>query len=194
MKQKGERTKEEILNTAKKLFTEKGFSTITMSDMCEATGLSRGGLYRHFSSTEEIFIALLEADKDDWQSEMDRAMKNNVSAIQMMTYYLEQIQNVIAQGGGGLSLAIYEYMRNREGESNFLDTRYDFAVNMMKALLYYGQQRGEFKPCNIQTEAEHLVIFLDGLQTASAVITFSEEVVSRQIEGILQRIKSEGRE
>lgn len=191
MQQKGERTKGEILSTAKNLFAEKGFASITMSDLCEATGLSRGGLYRHFSSTEEVFIALLETDKDDWQVEIDKAMKQGVSAILMMEYYLEQIRIGISGGAGGLSLAIYEFIRNRQDTNNFLDTRYDVAVNMMKTLLQYGQQRGEFKPCNLQTEAEHLVIFLDGLQTASAVIPFSDEVISRQLNGILEKIKME---
>lgn len=148
---KGERTKSEILNIAKKMFCEKGFSSITMSDLCEATGLSRGGLYRHFSSTDEIFIALLEANKDDWQTEMDKAMEKGVSAIQMIGYYLEQIRTGIAGGAGGLSLAIYDFMRNKQSENSFLDARYDFGVNMMKALLQYGQQRGEFNPFNLQS-------------------------------------------
>lgn len=190
---KGERTKSEILNIAKTMFCEKGFSSITMSDLCEATGLSRGGLYRHFSSTDEVFISLLEADKDDWQTEMDKAMEKGVPAIQMMGYYLEQIRTGIAEGAGGLSLAIYDFMRNKQAESSFLDARYDFGVNMMKALLQYGQQRGEFKPCNLQTEAEHIVIFLDGLQTASAVIPFSDEVISRQLNDILEKIKMKER-
>ncbi len=34
-------------------------------------------------------------------------------------------------------------------------------------------------------------IFLDGLQTASAVIPFSDEVISRQLGGILEKIKME---
>lgn len=191
MQQKGERTKGEILITAKELFAEKGFASITMSDLCDATGLSRGGLYRHFSSTDEVFIALLEADKNDWQTEMSTAIEKEIPAIHMMGYYLEQIRIGISEGAGGLSLATYEFMRNRQGTNNFLDTRYDVAVNMMKILLEYGQQRGEFKPCNLQTEAEHLVIFLDGLQSASAVIPFSDEVISRQLNGILERIKME---
>lgn len=191
MPQKGEKTKGEILSTAKELFAKKGFASITMSDLCEATGLSRGGLYRHFSSTEEVFIAMLETDKDDWQSETDKAMEKGIPAIHMVGYYLEQIRIGISNGVGGLSLATYEFMRNRQGSSDFLDTRYDFAVNMMKSLLQYGQQRGEFKPCNIQTEAEHIVIFLDGLQTASAVIPFSDEVISRQLNNILERIRME---
>lgn len=190
---KGERTKSEIISIAKNEFCKKGFSAVTMSDLCEATGLSRGGLYRHFSSTDEVFIALLEADKDDWQTEMDKAMEKGVPAIHMMGYYLEQMRMGIAEGAGGLSLAIYEFMRNKQVESVFLDARYDFAVNMMKALLQYGQQRGEFKPCNLQTEAEHIVIFLDGLQTASAVIPFSDEVISRQLSNVLEKIKMEER-
>ena len=101
MQQKGERTKGEILSIAKKLFIEKGFASITMSDLCEATGLSRGGLYRHFSSTDEVFIALLTADKDDWQAEMDKAMENGIPAIQMMGYFLEQIHIGIMAGAGG---------------------------------------------------------------------------------------------
>lgn len=130
-----------------------------MSGLCEATGLSRGGLYRHFSSTDEVIIALLKEDKDDWQTEMDKAMEKGVPAIQMMGFYLEQIRTGIVEGTGGLSLAIYDFKRNKQAESSFLDARYDFWVNMMKELLQYGQKRGEFKTCNLQTEAEHIVIF-----------------------------------
>ena len=40
--------------------TNTGFKQVTMKDICEATQLSRGGLYSHFSSTGEVFKALLE--------------------------------------------------------------------------------------------------------------------------------------
>lgn len=193
MPKKGERTKGEILEIAKKIFLKKGFSTISMSDLCKATGLSRGGLYRHFSSTDQVFLGLLEADKDDWQAQLDKAMEQGVSAVQMMEYYLAQIRTGIAEGAGGLSLTIYEFMRNKQTEGGFLDTRYEVGVNMMQALLQYGQERGEFKPCNLQTEAEHIVIFLEGLQTASAVIPFSDEMIARQLNYVLQRITTEER-
>lgn len=193
MLKKSERTKGEIISIAKKMFCEKGYSSITMSDLCEATALSRGGLYRYFSSTEEIFIAMLELDKDDWQAEMDKAMQKGVSAKQMMTYYLNQIRVGIVNGVGGLSLATYDFIRNKKSTNDFLDERYDVAIYMMKSLLQYGQQRGEFKLFDVQTEAEHLVIFLEGLQTASAIIPFSDEVITRQLNSVLERIEIEER-
>lgn len=48
---------------------QKGFTAVTMSDLCDASGLSRGGLYRHFSSTKDVFVALRTSDKDNWEDE-----------------------------------------------------------------------------------------------------------------------------
>ena len=46
MGEKGERTREKIRCKAYGLFAEKGFQAVTMTDICERTGLNRGGLYR----------------------------------------------------------------------------------------------------------------------------------------------------
>ena len=56
---KGEKTKELIRQEAYRLFAEKGFKEVTMKDICVRTGLSRGGLYRHYSGTTEIFAEIL---------------------------------------------------------------------------------------------------------------------------------------
>ena len=42
MNSKKERTRELILNKSYELFAKNGFKQITMKDVCEATGLSRG--------------------------------------------------------------------------------------------------------------------------------------------------------
>ena len=42
---KKERTREGILEASYELFARDGFNKITMKDICEATGMSRGGLY-----------------------------------------------------------------------------------------------------------------------------------------------------
>ena len=57
---KGERTRESIIHESYTLFAEKGFKQVTMKDVCEVTGMSRGGLYSHFSGTDKLFEAVLE--------------------------------------------------------------------------------------------------------------------------------------
>ena len=52
MGKKGEITKQFILDKAFGLFAENGFHRVTMKDICDRTDLSRGGLYRYYSSNK----------------------------------------------------------------------------------------------------------------------------------------------
>ena len=57
---KGDQTRQLICMEALKLFTKRGYKDVTMKDICEKTGLSRGGLYRHYESTEQIFLEIVK--------------------------------------------------------------------------------------------------------------------------------------
>src|ERR1700728_4504419 len=51
---KGELTRQRIVALAAPIFNQHGFAVCSMQDVMEATGLEKGGLYRHFSSKEEL--------------------------------------------------------------------------------------------------------------------------------------------
>jgi AcrR family transcriptional regulator len=51
---KGQRTRERIIAQAAPIFNQRGFAGSSMQDVMEATGLEKGGLYRHFASKEEL--------------------------------------------------------------------------------------------------------------------------------------------
>jgi TetR/AcrR family transcriptional repressor of nem operon len=51
---KGERTRQEIVRSAAPLFNTKGYEGTSLSDLMTATGLQKGGIYRHFASKEEL--------------------------------------------------------------------------------------------------------------------------------------------
>jgi TetR/AcrR family transcriptional repressor of nem operon len=57
---KGERTRERIISTAAPIFNRLGYAGATVADLMEATGLEKGGLYRHFESKEEIALAAFD--------------------------------------------------------------------------------------------------------------------------------------
>ena len=50
----------QILDAALQVFSDKGFASARLDDIAEAAGLSKGGVYTHFASKEEIFGALLK--------------------------------------------------------------------------------------------------------------------------------------
>jgi TetR/AcrR family transcriptional repressor of nem operon len=51
---KGEQTRNEIVRKSAPLFNQKGYEGTSLSDLMAATGLQKGGIYRHFSSKEEL--------------------------------------------------------------------------------------------------------------------------------------------
>jgi AcrR family transcriptional regulator len=54
---KGEQTRQHLLDTALRLFRERGFDATTMRDIAEATDLSLGAAYYYFESKEAIIAA-----------------------------------------------------------------------------------------------------------------------------------------
>ena len=63
MGKKGENTRQLICNVAEKLFSEKGYTAVSMQMICDETGLSKGGLYRHFRNKEELLLELIKKEK-----------------------------------------------------------------------------------------------------------------------------------
>jgi len=48
-----------ILSTAQELFSEKGFSNVTLDDIATVIEFSKGTIYTHFNSKEEIYALIL---------------------------------------------------------------------------------------------------------------------------------------
>ncbi len=53
-------SRQEILRTAARLFQEQGYDATSMSDVAGALKLSKGGLYHHFQSKDEILFHLMD--------------------------------------------------------------------------------------------------------------------------------------
>jgi TetR/AcrR family transcriptional repressor of nem operon len=51
---KGEQTRRRIVAEAAPVFNQRGYEGSSLADLMRATGLKKGGIYRHFSSKEEL--------------------------------------------------------------------------------------------------------------------------------------------
>ena len=53
-------SKKEILKAAMKIFVVNGYSDTKMDDIALGAGLSKGAVYHHFSSKNELFLSLID--------------------------------------------------------------------------------------------------------------------------------------
>jgi TetR/AcrR family transcriptional repressor of nem operon len=65
---KGEQTRRKIVEAAAPIFNKRGYEGSSLRDLMEATGLEKGGIYRHFSSKEELAA---EAFDYTWEAARD---------------------------------------------------------------------------------------------------------------------------
>ena len=64
--ERGRATKREIVDVARRLFSEHGFSSTGITDIQSATGLTKGAFYHHFRSKEDVALAVVEAARADY--------------------------------------------------------------------------------------------------------------------------------
>ncbi|WP_051302366.1 TetR/AcrR family transcriptional regulator [Sedimenticola selenatireducens] len=67
METKGERTRQLIIEKSLQLFSVKGYHSTSISNILDATGLTKGGLYGHFESKEAIWYAIYDEAVRRWR-------------------------------------------------------------------------------------------------------------------------------
>ncbi len=90
MGQKSEEKRQFILKQAREVFAKKGYRAVTMKDIVDACGISRGGLYLYFKSTKEIFLALLKQEEEKAQNRFAEAVRDRTSSAEILVWYLSQ--------------------------------------------------------------------------------------------------------
>ena len=53
-----EHTRSLLLDAAEDVFAEKGFTPATLDDIAHAAGYTKGAIYKHFATKEELFLAV----------------------------------------------------------------------------------------------------------------------------------------
>ena len=53
-----EHTRSLLLDAAEDVFAEKGFAPATLDDIAQAAGYTKGAIYKHFATKEDLFLAV----------------------------------------------------------------------------------------------------------------------------------------
>lgn len=81
---KGEQTREMILQRAAVVFNRKGYFGTSLSDIMQATGLEKGGIYNYFRSKDDLALQAFDYALDRIREEFAAAIKGKVNAIERL--------------------------------------------------------------------------------------------------------------
>ncbi|MFE1764174.1 ScbR family autoregulator-binding transcription factor [Streptomyces angustmyceticus] len=158
------RTRRVILEAAASVFDEQGYDRATIAEVLERAGVTKGALYFHFASKEQLALAVLEAQVIDIAVEPQTIkLQEFVDSGQVLAYRLRS--DPIQRGAARLAV---------EQGSNHLDRKQSMLSwsVFVEGLLNEAKARGEvIESIDVRETAELFVGAFAGLQMMSQAFT-----------------------
>ena len=147
---------DQVLDAALKLFAKKGYGATKVEDIAREAGLSKGSIYRYFTSKEDIFEALINRAVTPFT---DQAVKLTQSRTDSPEETIRAIFLVFAarlSNAESLSLphiVLQEAGRFPKLAKLYRDRVMDRYMSALEATITRGIEAGHFRPVNVQLAA-----------------------------------------
>jgi AcrR family transcriptional regulator len=145
---KGEITKKHIIEQSAKLMNQHGFLSTSLSEIVEATGMQKGGLYNHFKDKEELALQAFDHCCDAIGQYIDESIRLKSSAedriLAFVEAYLSFAENPTIPGGCPIMNATVEADDGRS--KKLLDRAQSAMLKVIQSLeeeIAKGMQNGE---------------------------------------------------
>lgn len=175
MSSKGDRSRESILQTARGLFAAKGFSAVTMQEICQGTGLSRGGLYRHYGSTEEIFAAIIAREQRLALDALEKATAAGIPPLQILTAFLQSRAEQLLDPACSIDRATAEFAAVSPRGKTILAKRATDSVEILAKMLAMAAECGQITCPDTKNTALQILWFLEGMGRHHALLPMEKE-------------------
>jgi AcrR family transcriptional regulator len=177
MGQKGSSTKQKICEVAEKLFAENGYKNVSTQDICDSSGMSKGGVYRHFSSKSELLLSLLQKEKRVFQD-----IQEGKSAIEtlenLLNIYFEDMKNCKKS----LAFALYEFVSTENKIT--LDSSNEVEKKYWQELVQYGVRTGEFYEVDSDMVMNTFLYAYRGVMMWGRILRFEEKTFENVIDSV----------
>jgi AcrR family transcriptional regulator len=167
-----EARRQAILEAAIGVFAQHGFDAATTDDIARAAGLSKGGLYWHFKSKDDILAAILMQLFDQELSVLQRLVAAEGAVA-------PRLRQLVAQGIADVlqlarllpvMLEFYALAARQSDVRQFLQRYYQRYHELLAKLFEQGFARGEFHHGTAEAAAVSLIGQLEGLGLLSAIV------------------------
>lgn len=191
MSEKSAQKRNLILENAKNVFVERGFKNVTMKDIIDASGISRGGLYLYFSSTKEIFLEVLKREAAQDDDVFSATFTEETTAADILYLFLQEQKKELFRKKDNLTVAIYEYYFGEcaLGKGKDLKKQFDKATKLVAKLIEAGVEEEVFYCEDCMGAALNIMYTFEGMKIASKTMGIKEAMVDKEIDYILSQLE-----
>ncbi len=144
--QQRQETRRKVYDTSMDLFTRKGYASVTVEEICNKAGVSKGTFYYYFKSKHEVLMeeyfkidlflpVIVDEAYDKYKSSTDRLAEVTTGSLR---YIRDQM-------GVNIAKVIYHSEINPEKKKSRLSSRKRPTYPIVEKLVREGQKQGEFR-------------------------------------------------
>jgi AcrR family transcriptional regulator len=168
MTDKGTRTRRNIIAKALQLFCVKGYYNTSINDILEATGLTKGGLYGHFASKEDLWYAVYDEALRIWREVVFQGIQSSADPLERIQTLIEndiknKLGNHVFGGGCFFHSMLVELSGQSVAMSSHLMQGFNQLAGLLRTWLVQAEQQGLLKEnLNFNEIANYIIISLNG--------------------------------
>lgn len=174
--------KELILKGAKTVFIRKGFSRVTMKDIIEECGISRGGLYLYFSSADEIFVEVVKRHNSKRLDDMKESIEKSNDFDQLIDEFFADQKERLLHMDQSLFAAMLEFCFGHKNTFNrdFYREQFHNTKVLIMEMLTFGERQHAFTSDDVDRLADSIMFLIEGLRSLAVTSPISGELVEKQ--------------
>jgi AcrR family transcriptional regulator len=165
MQQRSLETHAEILGAAMTLFARSGYEATSVAEICEAAGVSKGAFYHHFSSKQEIFLALLKNWLGVIDAQLDYARQGTDNVPQALMRMTDMMRAVFETATGQLPMFLEFWTKASHDDAVWQTViePYHRYQAYFRSMIQQGIEEGSLKPVDPDMAAKAIVSLALGL-------------------------------
>lgn len=182
--ERAHRTRESVLRAAGESFAERGFLGTSMADIFARAGVTKGALYFHFASKEDLAFAVIAAGEELGAEVVRESLARDAPPLQKIIDITVRWASLIQTDPivrANVRLIVEQGTYSRE-----MPNSYEPWQEVVESLLKEAQERGELeRKVDARTLAEFVVSAFTGAQVVSYAMSNHKDLV-RRVENMWQ--------
>lgn len=147
---KAEQTRQFIIEKSAPVFNIKGYAGTSLTDIQEASKLTKGAIYGNFSDKNELAVAAYEFSSslviESLAAKMQAAPSASEALLAYTSYYVQNMQVVLSKGGCPIMNAAIEADDHLFFMKDAVRNSVKRILSLIQKTIEQGQANGEFKP------------------------------------------------
>jgi AcrR family transcriptional regulator len=175
-------TREEILEAALNMFSINNYHATSMSMIAEEAGVSKGTLYWHFDSKEDLFRELVLAGLDYFHENYERIQSEKVKAeekiYEIINFSIKMLSENLKLGNilqNNIQLISSEFQKK-------MIERHKSAIEVIKMVIEQGIEEGSFKTDDLHNTAVMILTLI--FNTHSQELFYNFDSIKKDVDFI----------